>query len=63
MVAELVDVVVDVHLMLSVRMKHLSGLLDLLLTRPVVCHVVESTALSTRATGNHWIPFATASVS
>lgn len=58
--AELMEIIIDVHLVLWVWVEHLSGLLDLLLARPIMCHAIQSGSLHDRAARYHWIPFAIA---
>lgn len=58
LLVELVQIVVDVHLVLGIWVKHARRLLDLSFTRPVMRHVVQTASLHGRATGNHRIPLA-----
>lgn len=60
LMAELVEIIVEVHLMLRVGVEQLSGLLDLLLARPVMRHVIQPAPLHNRSARYHRIPFAVA---
>lgn len=58
LLAKLVQIVVDVHLVLGIGMKHACCLLDLPFAGPVVRHVVQPAPFHGRPTGDHRIPLA-----
>lgn len=60
LLAKLVQIVVDVHLVLGIGMEHVGRLLDLPFAGPVVRHVVQPAPFHGRAAGDHRIPLAAA---